>query len=144
MFFYLIFVVIALPGPYYKLTFVGLCSAMGYDSEPMKPLHIRNITRFTYEFTSFLGWRVTICRKSLHFTRYFSDRQYGSMEASLAAALALRERLLELLRLHPSDPATAFRLCEASCPPPPFPRGVGPIRLKRGRRAGSDDADAVH
>ena len=45
----------------------------------------KNITRFTYEFTSFQGWRVTLCRRQEHFTRYFSDKQYGSAEAGEAA-----------------------------------------------------------
>ncbi len=92
-----------------------------YDGQPMTELPLHHITRFTYEFTSFLGWRVTMCRKHIHFTHYFSDRQYGGREASLAAALATRDRLTELLQCYPDDPATAFRLCEAELVKPAKP-----------------------
>lgn len=53
----------------------------------------KNITRYTYEDTSFLGWRVAFCRNGNHFTRYFPDRLYGSKDQSLQAALELRERM---------------------------------------------------
>ena len=53
--------------------------------------HLKNITRYTYEDTSFLGWRVAFCRNGTHFTRYFPDRLYGGKEQSLQAALELRE-----------------------------------------------------
>lgn len=53
--------------------------------------HLKNITRYTYEDTSFLGWRVAFCRNGNHFTRYFPDRLYGGKEQSLKAALELRE-----------------------------------------------------
>ncbi len=85
----------------------------------------RNITRFTYEFTSFQGWRVTLCRNQVHFTRYFSDKQYGGEKPAFAAALAVRDRLMELLRQHPDKPETAFELCRAEEPPKQlFPRGI--------------------
>ncbi len=85
---------------------------------------LRNITRFTYEFTSFQGWRVTICRKQVHFTRYFSDKQYGGEEPALAAALAVRNHLLEELRLHPDDPHTAFEQCRGDELPTLYPKGI--------------------
>ncbi len=88
---------------------------------------LRNITRFTYEFTSFQGWRVTLCRNQVHFTRYFSDKQYGGEKPALAAALTVRNRLMELLRQHPDDPITAFKLCRAEEQPKQlFPRGLRP------------------
>ncbi len=90
---------------------------------------LRNITRFTYEFTSFQGWRVTICRRQVHFTRYFSDKQYGGEEAALAAALAVRNHLLEQLRLYPDDPGRAFEQCREDEPPTLYPRGMRPRKL---------------
>ncbi len=90
----------------------------------MKP--IRNITRFTYEFTSFQGWRVTLCRHQIHFTRYFSDRQYGGESEALAAAVATRNRVLENLRIYPDDPERAFALCREEEPHTCYPRGLRP------------------
>lgn len=87
---------------------------------------MKNITRFTYEFTSFQGYRVTLCRKQIHFTRYFSDKQYGGQEGALKAAVETKERVLDLLKQYPDDPAKAFELCRgedlASC----YPRGLRP------------------
>ena len=45
-----------------------------------------NLTRFSYESTGFKGWRVSVTRHGEIFTRYFSDRQYGSMKKAQAAA----------------------------------------------------------
>lgn len=54
---------------------------------------MKNITRYTYESTDFLGWRVSIQRCGRIITRYFSDLQYGSEEASLQEALDYRDRV---------------------------------------------------
>ena len=48
----------------------------------------KNLTRFTYETSAFLGWRLSISRAGSTFTRYFSDKQYGGESESLAAAEA--------------------------------------------------------
>lgn len=87
---------------------------------------IRNITRFTYEFTSFQGWRVTLCRNQIHFTRYFSDKQFGGEQESLEAALSVRNLVLEKLRLYPNDPARAFDECREHQPVGLFPKGIRP------------------
>lgn len=87
---------------------------------------IRNITRFTYEFTSFQGWRVTLCRNQVHFTRYFSDKQYGSEAASLAAAVEMRERVLASLRRHPNDPEQAFAPFRQEVLVTSYPQGIRP------------------
>ena len=92
---------------------------------------IRNITRFTYEFTSFQGWRVTLCRNQVHFTRYFSDKQYGGESESLAAAVATRNRVLECLRLHPNEPERAFAECRAEEQQTCYPRGLRPRKCVR-------------
>lgn len=69
----------------------------------------RNITRYTYETTSFQGWRLSICRKWNQFTRYFSDKQYGSEQAALAAALRMREQILDELKAADKDPRSVFQ-----------------------------------
>ena len=87
---------------------------------------IRNITRFTYEFTSFQGWRVTLCRNQMHFTRYFSDKQYGGEQESFAAALSTRDNVLEALRRYPNDPARAFAECREEETESLYPKGIRP------------------
>ena len=79
----------------------------------------RNITRYTYETTSFQGWRLSICRKWNQFTKYFSDRQYGSEEAAFQAALDMRDRIFDALRQTPDDPRGVFER---------FKNGFLPIR----------------
>ena len=91
----------------------------------------KNITRFTYEFTSFQGWRVTLCRQQKHFTRYFSDKQYGGPEAALQAAIEVLERVKEYLRLYPNDPARAVAMCQEIEPQTGFPAGMRPRKDKR-------------
>ena len=68
----------------------------------------RNITRYTYETTSFQGWRLSICRKWNQFTKYFSDRQYGSEEAAFQAAIEMRDRIFDALQKSPDDPRAVF------------------------------------
>ncbi len=46
----------------------------------------KNLTRFTYENSAFLGWRLYITRKGKPFVKYFSDKQYGGPKEALAAA----------------------------------------------------------
>ena len=87
---------------------------------------IRNITRFTYEFTSFQGWRVTLCRNQMHFTRYFSDKQYGGEAAALEAAVATRNLVLARLKDFPDDPEKAFDLCREEQQHTCYPRGLRP------------------
>lgn len=89
---------------------------------------MKNITRFTYEYTSFQGYRVTICRRQKHFTRYFSDKQYGGEKEAYQAALATRERVLEALKQFPEDPEKAFDMCRADVPVSRYPRGLHPRR----------------
>jgi hypothetical protein len=52
----------------------------------------KNLTRFTYENSAFLGWRLYVTNKGKSFVKYFSDKQYGGAKESLAAAeAALKE-----------------------------------------------------
>ena len=61
----------------------------------------RHITRFTYKFTNFQGWRVAISRQGITLARYFSDKQYGAPEAAREQALNFRNLVLEELRQNP-------------------------------------------
>ena len=56
----------------------------------------RNLTRFTYETTAFQGWRLCLSRAGTTFTKYFSDKKYGSPKKSLATA---ENTLTELVQL---------------------------------------------
>lgn len=69
---------------------------------------IRNITRFTYDSASFLGWRLAICRHHVHYIRYFSDREYGGEQGALAAALEERARVYARLAAFPYEPKKAL------------------------------------
>lgn len=78
----------------------------------------RNITRYTYETTSFQGWRLSICRKWNQFTKYFSDRQYGSEEAAFNAAIEMRNRIFADLKLMPDNPRAVFERYKNAEPAP--------------------------
>lgn len=57
----------------------------------------KNLTRFTYETTAFQGWRLCVSRGGTTFTKYFSDRKYGSGRKALDAAERTLGNLKELL-----------------------------------------------
>jgi hypothetical protein len=46
----------------------------------------KNLTRFTYETAAFEGWRLCISRAGSSFTKYFSDKKFGSQKKSLGEA----------------------------------------------------------
>ena len=64
-------------------------------------MNLRHITRFTYEFTNFQGWRVAISRQGTTLARYFSDKQYGSEEEAGKQAILFRDKVLEEIKQHP-------------------------------------------
>lgn len=97
----------------------------------------KNITRFTYEFTSFQGWRVTLCRRQEHFTRYFSDKQYGSAEAALRAAEQVLEHVKKLLLDCPDNPGLAFERCRQLSMQSEYPLGIRPRKGPRKAKAPS-------
>lgn len=68
---------------------------------------IKNLTRYTREKTSFLGWRVCISRKGMMFTKYFADAVYDGEQGSFEAALALRDEILSRIK---ADPANAKQI----------------------------------
>lgn len=95
---------------------------------------LRNITRFTYENTSFQGWRVTLCRRQRHYTRYFSDRQYGGEDAALQAAVHARAVVLARLEEQPNNPSAVFSLCRREELPAALPAGLHAPRHPRPAR----------
>jgi hypothetical protein len=57
----------------------------------------KNLTRFTYETTAFQGWRLCLSRAGSTFTKYFSDKKYGSGRKALKAADGALNDLKDLL-----------------------------------------------
>lgn len=57
----------------------------------------RNLTRFTYETAAFEGWRLCISKTGTTFTKYFSDKKFGSGKKSLVAAEKTLGELKEIL-----------------------------------------------
>lgn len=57
----------------------------------------KNLTRFTYETTAFQGWRLSLSRSGTTFTKYFSDKKYGSERKALTAAEDALKALKELV-----------------------------------------------
>ena len=57
----------------------------------------KNLTRFTYETASFEGWRLCLSKKGTMFTKYFSDKKFGTGKKSLVAAEKALTELKALL-----------------------------------------------
>lgn len=94
-------------------------------------IDLKNITRYTYEDSSFLGWRVAFCRHGRHFTRYFPDRQYGSKEESLKAAVEIRDAMRRLLLSQSTDTDAIFHLFERMKTKSRYSGEMKPPRRKR-------------
>ena len=102
-------------------------------------MNTRHITRFTYQFTNFQGWRVAICRQGVSLVRYFSDRQYGAPEISQAEAIQFRDRILNELSLQPDktrDILMKYRVPVEN----PYPAGLkkphsSPLREEKEQQA---------
>ena len=58
-------------------------------------MNLRHITRFTYTYTNFQGWRVAINRQGTILARYFSDKQYGSEIAARDEDIRFRDMLMD-------------------------------------------------
>ena len=69
-------------------------------------MNLRHITRFTYKFTNFQGWRVAIRRQGYTLTRYFSDRQYENEETAYEEAVQFRDMVLAELAANPGKIGT--------------------------------------
>ena len=64
-------------------------------------MNLRHITRFTYTYTNFQGWRVAINRQGTALARYFSDKQFGSEDAARDEAIRFRDMLLDEINQNP-------------------------------------------
>ncbi len=88
-------------------------------------MNLRHITRFTYTYTNFQGWRVAINRQGTTLARYFSDKQYGSEAAAREEAIRFRDMLLDEINrnpLHTREILDKYRV-QPQCP---YPAGLKP------------------
>lgn len=89
-------------------------------------MNLRHITRFTYTFTNFQGWRVAIRRQGITLTRYFSDRQYDTPEAACEHAIRFRDMVLAELDAHPEEQAAEILKAHRPQPKKLYPAGLKP------------------
>lgn len=89
---------------------------------------IRNITRYTYDYAGFQGWRLAICRYHVNYVRYFADKEYGSADASLAAAMDERRKIFARMASCPHEPGKVLAEFAAQ----------KPVKTRRGRRCHRD------
>lgn len=88
-------------------------------------MNLRHITRFTYTYTNFQGWRVAINRQGTTLARYFSDKQYGSEIAARDEAIRFRDMLLDEINQNPlrtREILDKYRVL----PQNPYPAGLKP------------------
>lgn len=85
---------------------------------------IRNITRYTYDYAGFQGWRLAICRYHVNYVRYFADKEYGSAAESLAAAMDERKKIFDRMEEYPNEPGKVLAEFTAQ----------KPVKNRRGRR----------
>ena len=71
----------------------------------------KNLTRFTYETTAFQGWLLCLSRAGSTFTKYFSDKKYGSAKKSLTSA---EKTLAELKKLVDNSRRVNGKLSQAT------------------------------
>ena len=88
-------------------------------------MNTRHITRFTYEFTNFQGWRVAINRQGISLARYFSDKQHGDSEKAFEQALNFRDEVLRELKQNP-DHVQEILLSYRSQERRTYPAGLKP------------------
>ena len=89
-------------------------------------MNLRHITRFTYTFTNFQGWRVAISRQGTTMARYFSDKQYGSEEEAREEAIRFRDEVLEELNRHPERTREILDKYRVPQPKKLYPAGLKP------------------
>lgn len=93
--------------------------------------NLKNITRYTYDDSSFLGWRVAFCRNGRHFTRYFPDRTYGGKDRSLEAAMEVRDAMRHLLDRQSDDTDAIFQLFQGLKSKLKYPAAMKPPKRNR-------------
>lgn len=92
-------------------------------------MNLRHITRFTYKYTNFQGWRVAINRQGTTLARYFSDKQFGSEEEARDQAIRFRDMLVDELNRNPQytrEILDKYRVL----PQNPYPAGLKPGSAK--------------
>ena len=62
----------------------------------------KNILRFDYPETGYKGWRLSVTRAGTDLVKYFSDREYGGMRKSHAAAEKARTKVERILKEVPA------------------------------------------
>lgn len=88
-------------------------------------MNLRHITRFTYTYTNFQGWRVAINRQGSTLARYFSDKQYGSEIAARDEAIRFRDMLIDEINRNPQHTREILDKYRVS-PQNPYPAGLKP------------------
>lgn len=88
-------------------------------------MNLRHITRFTYTYTNFQGWRVAINRQGTTLARYFSDKQYGSEDEAREQAIRFRDMLLDELNRDPQHTREILDKYRV-LPQNPYPAGLKP------------------
>lgn len=88
-------------------------------------MNLRHITRFTYTYTNFQGWRVAINRQGTNLARYFSDKQYGSEIAARDEAIRFRDMLMNELNQNPQQTREILDKYRV-LPQHPYPAGLKP------------------
>ncbi len=94
-------------------------------------MNLRHITRFTYTYTNFQGWRVAINRQGTTLARYFSDKQYGSESAARDEAIRFRDMLLDELNRNPQHTREILDKYRIQ-PQNPYPAGLKPGKNEQG------------
>lgn len=89
-------------------------------------MNLRHITRFTYKFTNFQGWRVAIRRQGYTLTRYFSDRQYEDEEIAYEKAVQFRDMVLAELAANPGNELAVLTRHKEQARTPQYPAGLKP------------------
>ena len=92
-------------------------------------MNLRHITRFTYTYTNFQGWRVAINRQGTNLARYFSDKQYGSEDAARDEAIRFRDMLLDEINQNPlrtREILDKYRVLGQK----PYPAGLKPGKVE--------------
>lgn len=92
-------------------------------------MNLRHITRFTYTYTNFQGWRVAINRQGTTLARYFSDKQYGSEEEARDQAIRFRDMLVDELNRNPQSTREILDKYRV-LPQNPYPAGLKPGNVK--------------
>lgn len=75
----------------------------------------KNLTRFTYETTAFEGWRLCVSKNGNVFTKYFSDKAYGSPLRCLNAAEDALTKIREILNNAKRENGKITRLTVNEC-----------------------------